>query len=308
MAFSNISDGVHTTAFKNLLLCPVCQENLEFLSEAIQCKKCNTQFRQLDPGWINLFPLHWLLQEETTHWEERQKDMEAWYQDLVSSPANAESCLSHDYSAYADYLATLSGRILDIGGGVGLVRHYLDPQKTEYIVVDPGIEWLRSEWSSLAESFPCLATKPLFVRGVGEYLPFKSNTFDVLLSFWSLNHASKPERVFQEAARVLKPGGTFFLVLEDMIPKWHELLDRGFPAEKVWESLVSEDAFANSSWPRLQILLRLLQRSWPLQADHLRIHESEIYTWSKKKFSILHRQWTNQFLTFKLQKHNSFPS
>ena len=45
----------------------------------------------------------------------------------------------------------------------------------------------------------------------GETLPFASASFDVLISQWVLEHLARPERVFGEIARVLRPGGQAIL-------------------------------------------------------------------------------------------------
>jgi SAM-dependent methyltransferase len=46
------------------------------------------------------------------------------------------------------------------------------------------------------------------VVGVGEYLPFKDESFDAVLSHAVLEHVRDPFRCAEEIARVLKPGGT----------------------------------------------------------------------------------------------------
>jgi SAM-dependent methyltransferase len=42
-----------------------------------------------------------------------------------------------------------------------------------------------------------------------ESLPYGSDTFDVVISLWVLEHLKDPEKVFSEVQRVLKPGGIF---------------------------------------------------------------------------------------------------
>jgi ubiquinone/menaquinone biosynthesis C-methylase UbiE len=42
-----------------------------------------------------------------------------------------------------------------------------------------------------------------------EELPFEDNYFDGVISLWVLEHLEKPDKVFLEIARVLKPGGFF---------------------------------------------------------------------------------------------------
>ncbi len=55
------------------------------------------------------------------------------------------------------------------------------------------------------------------VGGVGESLPFAAETFDVIVSNQVLEHVQSPKKVIQEAYRVLKPGGYFFLTYENYL-------------------------------------------------------------------------------------------
>ncbi len=305
MSSSNFSRQVYSKENKlkniqQLLVCPSCKSQLKFFNDLISCKSCDFQVRQISNDWFNLLGDR-LLNKEETQWEERQQQMEDWYKNLVASPTAASDCLTNDYAPFASYLATLSGAILDIGGGVGVVRHYLG-DNTDYIVLDPSLDWLGIEWTSLIDRFPCLETKPCFVRGVGEYLPFASQTFDAVLSFWSLNHASNPKQVFHEAARVLRPGGKFLVVLEDMIPQWHDFIDPEFPASQVFESFFDPEKVSNGKYSRFKLFFRYLRGQWPLQSDHIRIREADILDWTRQDFQVLRRVWMNQFLTFELKK------
>jgi len=50
-----------------------------------------------------------------------------------------------------------------------------------------------------------------WIAGAGERLPYPSDTFDVVVSFNSLDHMFKPWEALAEIRRVLKPGGFFLL-------------------------------------------------------------------------------------------------
>lgn len=56
------------------------------------------------------------------------------------------------------------------------------------------------------------------VLGIGEKLPFKSNTFDAVFSFAVLEHVQNPFECAQEIIRVLKPGGKIYAVVPFLQP------------------------------------------------------------------------------------------
>jgi SAM-dependent methyltransferase len=282
------------------LACPTCQGEIEFSNRLVRCLSCGAGFPQVADDWIDLLPSQ-QPDEKTKLWQERLIDMESWYNDLIANPKAASACLLSDYTPYSPFLADLSGDILDIGGGIGLPRNHL-PSNTNYIVLDPSLEWLKTDWSILSESFPCLANKPNFVRGVGESLPFLSESFDAVLSFWSLNHTSDPQMVFSEITRVLRPGGKILVVLEEMVPQWLDLVNPRFPARAIFNSFFNLGSLPRH-FPRLRLFFRLLNRGdWPLQADHIRIRELEIQDWIRQNYVITQRVWVNHYLTFEMRK------
>jgi SAM-dependent methyltransferase len=272
------------------LVCPVCKGELVFATGLIACEACHILFPQSRQDCFDLLPQNWLT-SRWKGWETRQAEMEKWYGDLVETPALAITSFKEDYSPFARALETLSGSILDVGGGSGIARHYL-PHATTYIVIDPCLDWLKARWSSLAGAFPCLANKPLFVHGLGEHLPFPSGVFDAVLAFWSLNHAGDPRLVFQEVSRVLRPGGRFLAVLEDMVPSLGDILRRMLSG-----GICHGVGFLRAKY---RLLLRgfLFGRSWPLQRDHARIHESDIRSWASPLFHVKERIWRGDYLTF----------
>ena len=270
---SELKPGQPLTGLQDLLVCPACKGELHFSTRMIRCTSCKSEFRQFRNDCINLLPEH-CLANEPTRWNDRQQEMETWYQDLMANPQQAHDCFVHDYAPFAPILATLSGKILDLGGGIGLVRHYLSPG-TEYVVIDPSLSWLGTEWLSLADRFPCLRTQPSFVRGVGECLPFPAQTFDAVLACWSLNHARNPQEVFREVCHVLRSGGRFLIILEDM------------PADKIAldQALHLSDITPEREHPgSAQTFTCCNDSDAPLQSDHIRILESDIEVLDLRKF------------------------
>jgi ubiquinone/menaquinone biosynthesis C-methylase UbiE len=238
-------------------------------------------------------------------WQSRQTEMEIWYRNLIGDPGNAGVQLTGDYQPYSKYLAGLRGNIIDIGGGVGIVRDYLSP-KTNYIVIDPSLCWREESWCALRNVFPSVEERRSFVQGMGEMLPFESNHFDSALSLWSLNHAINPEQCVIEMYRVLKPRGKSLVVLEDMEPHWGDV------ARRFWQRIGSRfgrEVSAPLRWHQDEvgtlvktIVYKLSGSSWPLQRDHSRIVEREWLRWIHGRFDIVDRSWNGGYLSFYLER------
>jgi hypothetical protein len=77
-------------------------------------------------------------EDKQNQWEERQQEMEDWDEDLITDPAAAAHSFARGYAPYASLLAELSGEVLDVGGGIGIVRDYLS-DSIEYTVIDPSL-------------------------------------------------------------------------------------------------------------------------------------------------------------------------
>lgn len=290
-------------------VCPICKGGLSKSAHTLDCTACGMTFSQPGDHYINFLP-DGLFDDSACGWQERQLTMEAWYQDLLADPKKAEWVLMHDHEPYAEFLHSLSGTVLDLGGGIGAVRMFLAPE-VEYLVIDPSLAWLGDGWreilARLAErsrggTADHASHDSTFVRGVAEHLPFADQSFDAVLAFWTLNHVADPAAVFREVHRVLRSGGQFLLVLEDMEPSWldlaRRLLGRFRPARP--------PAPYPPSWKGRETLaeklrLRRIGEHWPIQKDHLRISDADIQCWSKRRFSIRRREWRGDFLSYRLQ-------
>lgn len=99
----------------------------------------------------------------------------------------------------------LAGRVLELGPGYGITTRWLleHGARLTAVEVDPALAAARrAEFAGRAE-----------VReGDATALPFADASFDAVVCFTMLHHVPTPEaqdRVFAEAARVLRPGGAF---------------------------------------------------------------------------------------------------
>lgn len=96
----------------------------------------------------------------------------------------------------------LSGFILDIGCGTG--HHLSELEKYSPNIV--GIDY-DSESLSVAN----LKSKARLIKADAHFLPFKSNTFDMIICYGVIQHLKDEPRAIAEASRVLKKDGTILL-------------------------------------------------------------------------------------------------
>jgi demethylmenaquinone methyltransferase/2-methoxy-6-polyprenyl-1,4-benzoquinol methylase len=129
---------------------------------------------------------------------------------------------SYRRRALVEHGAKARMTILDVGCGTGLVagpaRDIVGPDGI-VIGLDPSSAMLREGVERGRVTHP--------VRGLGEALPFASETFDFVCMGYALRHVSDLVRTFREFHRVLRPGGTV-LLLEITEPSgaWSRLLHR----------------------------------------------------------------------------------
>ncbi|MEP0871537.1 class I SAM-dependent methyltransferase [Trichocoleus desertorum AS-A10] len=107
-----------------------------------------------------------------------------------------------------ELLAEVEGEVLEIGFGTGLNLQYYpcQIQKITTVDVNPGVSALaqkRIQATAIAVDH-CLLN--------GENLPMADNTFDSVVSTWTLCSIAKVDQALQEIHRVLKPSGKFFFV------------------------------------------------------------------------------------------------
>jgi SAM-dependent methyltransferase len=106
----------------------------------------------------------------------------------------------------------ITGDVLDVGGGVGTVREFLGGS-TQFISIDPFLGAPFHIPKPKLEAYKCLSRKLNFVCGLGEFLPFRSETFRWVHMRSMLDHVQIPDLVLIEAHRVLKPGGSLLVGL-----------------------------------------------------------------------------------------------
>lgn len=95
---------------------------------------------------------------------------------------------------------TMNGKILDVGGGTGVMAQFLPDfvDKRNYYNLDISAEMLK--YSSYNN-----------ILALAEKIPFPDNYFNYVISSEALQHVNSKTAVLQECYRTLKPGGLLLL-------------------------------------------------------------------------------------------------
>lgn len=94
---------------------------------------------------------------------------------------------------------TEQSQVLDLGCGRGGLVELFWRDVRLAAGLDPD---LRSLSEHRARGMP-------LIRGRGEQLPFADESFDLIVCLWVLEHVERPEELFAEVRRVLRPQGHF---------------------------------------------------------------------------------------------------
>lgn len=108
-----------------------------------------------------------------------------------------------------------SGRVLELGIGMGLNLAHYDADKVETVVgVDPA-----PELRALAEAAPRDPRLAVSVtEGAAEALPLEAGEFDTIVCTFTLCSVHAPQAALSEARRVLKPGGRLLFCEHGLAP------------------------------------------------------------------------------------------
>lgn len=160
--------------------------------------------------------------------------MASWYESKILPKFLSCACSGPQMMRQRSRLVPrASGRVLELGVGMGLNLAFYDPAKVSSVSgVDPA-----AELREMAEAAPRpegLAVEIL--PGVAEDLPFESSSFDSVVCTFTLCSVHAPDRALAEAMRVLKPGGRLFycehgLAPEPRVARWQRRI------EPVWKRL-----------------------------------------------------------------------
>jgi 2-polyprenyl-3-methyl-5-hydroxy-6-metoxy-1,4-benzoquinol methylase len=98
------------------------------------------------------------------------------------------------------------GRIMDLGAGLGMLSEEAAVRGGNPVAIEPGIGFREIALERIQRG-----GRGMVIAAAGENLPFRDNSFDVVISLEMLEHVESPAAVLQEVYRILRPGGWFYL-------------------------------------------------------------------------------------------------
>jgi SAM-dependent methyltransferase len=96
--------------------------------------------------------------------------------------------------------------VLEIGGAGDPILEYYHADNG--VVLDPLARFFKTEL------FPTQLKSVEYYCGIGEHLPFKSNSFDGVLLYNCIDHGLVPFDILSESSRVLRRGGALHLLVD----------------------------------------------------------------------------------------------
>lgn len=164
-------------------------------------------------GSATLFAASWVAEEETRQRIEAlswQKGMSNWFHRHF---CHAALVIGESFLADSPLLR---GRILDVGAGEGItdLGLFLRYRPQELVAMDI-VDYLKELPRVAQENDLPLERLPegfTFVQGSCANIPYEDDSFDVVISWGSVEHiAGGYRQALDEVWRVLKPGGLFFV-------------------------------------------------------------------------------------------------
>jgi ubiquinone/menaquinone biosynthesis C-methylase UbiE len=127
--------------------------------------------------------------------------------------------------------------LLDIGCGDAVDLSILSQKGAKVYGLDPSIEFLKKAQSNNPEG--------IFTEGVGEKIPFKDATFDVVTSKWAMQTSTNVPKVLSEMARVLKKDGMLvFLTKHPFLQFLQKIRDNGHGVDYYKQQVVTSNIYS----------------------------------------------------------------
>lgn len=211
---------------EQLLCCSMCKSDLAKSSDYFRCESCglvfpktvvNTNENQQE-AVLDFRIVHptYCLPEGFASWADAQSVYERFHEKGALCDS-FEEYLNEIDSVREIYTVEyhIKGKVLDVGGHQGRLRHYLGSDVSLYVSVDPYINIFADIGlqPNLLHAYPCLQEPCNFIAANAEHLPFKAGSFDWVHMRSVVDHFADPYLAFLEAYRCTKVGGKLLVGL-----------------------------------------------------------------------------------------------
>lgn len=211
----------------SLLVCPLCKQQLQQSSDALLCSPCGKSFPIiLGVPDLRVYPDPYISFEQD-HLKGRQVHEQAsrlnfaelllfYWENVSKPPTPLDLCsrfirhiLSDEERVARLPIAEMRGAAcLDVGCGASAMLQHAQRRFGLAIGADVAFRWMflarkRLEEAGLPAHLVCCCA---------DYLPFRSETFDVVTSVSALEHMSNAHGAVSECGRVTTRGGKIFLL------------------------------------------------------------------------------------------------
>lgn len=185
-----------------ILCCPSCKGELEFREPYLFCPNCEQKF-----PINNNIP--YLLDAESKRTLESKKDKNSYH--------------SFRKNRWADFLRRLftpshpwDCKLLQFCSHKDMLSSFLSNISPSSLVLNLGSGTTKANANTI--NLDIEAFENVSVVGDGHKLPFRDQTFDVVISISVLEHVNHPQKVVKEIHRVLKRGGYVFISVPFLFP------------------------------------------------------------------------------------------
>jgi ubiquinone/menaquinone biosynthesis C-methylase UbiE/uncharacterized protein YbaR (Trm112 family) len=215
----------------DILACPVCLSPLHLEG----CwEELVTEGRLLCGHCDRIYDIHAglpLLLLKDSHWAENKTEAEG-ERELVDELPLCEHIKRNHYEAERSLRLLNQVRfrdsplVLDIGGSSGLGAYLFKRYHARVVIVDIVPHLLMVGEANLSG----MMDFDLALAGM-EWLPFRSNTFDVVFCRQALHHSPNPPSVVRELFRVARIGGKVLMASEPCVTIW-DILKKNWRGKK----------------------------------------------------------------------------
>jgi ubiquinone/menaquinone biosynthesis C-methylase UbiE len=158
--------------------------------------------------------------------------LKGFYEDKVLSRLITRTCADPKIMELRTQIVPLAeGRVFELGVGGGLNQQFYDRSRvTGFAGIDPGARLLDHARTAAREK----GWDADIRHGRGEEIPFDDESFDTVVSTYTLCSVAEQARVLAELRRILRPGGKILFLEHGRAPdrgpaKWQRRL------EPVWK-------------------------------------------------------------------------